>query len=510
MARVALLIGTEEYGSAFKKLETVPRNVQALVDVLSNSTMGGFDQVLPMVNPTHGEMAEHIETWLKQRDKDDFVLLYITGHGVKDTQRRLYFAATTTRKEQDELVTSTAVAAEAVHDWLRFCKAKQQVVILDCCFSGAFGNLLTQDDGAVNLEEELSAEGRVVLTSSSSMEYSFQQREGDLSVYTHYLVDGIRTGAADLNEDGAICVDDVHRYTSRKVQEESPAMTPKIIVVKDAGYRLRIAAAPLKDPRVKYRREVERIVQEDGGEIDVFFSRPLLEKWQQKLDLTSDETQEIENQALEPFRQYQSKVCQYEEIFEQAAKINYPFDERQQSRLKQIQEILRILDRDIVVINNRVLELLAKEKQPSILSQDTQKFEEKSDAVVFEDLASEVAIDYSRLKSLLQSQDWNNADHETLQLMLRTSNRVSNKELDSSSLYRFPDIDLQTIDKLWIKHSNGKFGFSIQREIWRSCGSPGNAEGDGSLGLGNSKWKAFGECVGWKKGGEWLAHSKLK
>ena len=84
----------------------------------------------------------------------------------------------------------------------------------------------------------------MVLTSSSSINYSFEQRDQALSLYTHYLVDGIRTGTADVNSDSAITVQDLHHYASLKVQEESPAMPPKIIVLKDEGYQIRIANAP--------------------------------------------------------------------------------------------------------------------------------------------------------------------------------------------------------------------------------------------------------------------------
>ncbi len=85
---------------------------------------------------------------------------------------------------------------------------------MDCCFSGAFGDLVTKDDGDVDLGSLLGAEGGVVLTSSRSLENSFEQKGSDLSIYTRYLVEGIRTGAADRDGDGAVSVDELHQFAS--------------------------------------------------------------------------------------------------------------------------------------------------------------------------------------------------------------------------------------------------------------------------------------------------------
>jgi cupin superfamily acireductone dioxygenase involved in methionine salvage len=84
MARRALLIGTENYGKEFGRLEATPKNVLALADVLADPLMGGFETPETLIDPDHSKMAETIETWLRSHTRDDFVLLYIAGHGVMD------------------------------------------------------------------------------------------------------------------------------------------------------------------------------------------------------------------------------------------------------------------------------------------------------------------------------------------------------------------------------------------------------------------------------------------
>jgi uncharacterized caspase-like protein len=188
-------------------------------------------------------MQYEIETLFDGRTKDDLVLLFFSGHGIKDDAGRLYFASRITRKNaKGDLIRSTAVPTSFVHDVMNNSRAKRQAVILDCCFSGAFDpSLQAKDDGSFDLQEQLGAEGRVVLASSSSTQYSFEQKGADISIYTHYLVEGIETGAADLNKTGQVSILDLHEYVTRKVQEEISNVTPKIIVLRDKGFEIILA-----------------------------------------------------------------------------------------------------------------------------------------------------------------------------------------------------------------------------------------------------------------------------
>lgn len=81
-------------------------------------------------------------------------------------------------------------------------------------------------------------------------------------------------------------------------------------------------------------------------------------------------------------------------------------------------------------------------------------------------------IDYLPLQQLLVKQDFQAADHLTLVKLceLAGSQAVARGWLYFTEVEKFPPIDLQTIDNLWLMHSEGKFGFSVQRTIWLSVG----------------------------------------
>ena len=243
MTKVALLIGVSEYEPGLNPLPAAVKDIEALQRVLQDPEMGGFDEVKTLANPEPHTMQLEIETLFDGRAKDDLVLLFFSGHGIKDDAGKLYFATRITRKNaKGDLIRATAVPTSFVHEIMNNSRAKRQAIILDCCFSGAFDPALqAKDDGSFDLRGQLGAEGRVVLASSSSTQYSFEQKGADVSIYTQYLVEGIETGAADRNQTGQVSILDLHEYVTNKVQEEIANVTPKIIVLRDKGFEIILA-----------------------------------------------------------------------------------------------------------------------------------------------------------------------------------------------------------------------------------------------------------------------------
>ncbi|RUS92675.1 hypothetical protein DSM106972_098490 [Dulcicalothrix desertica PCC 7102] len=121
-----------------------------------------------------------------------------------------------------------------------------------------------------------------------------------------------------------------------------------------------------------------------------------------------------------------------------------------------------------------------------------------------DDLNSEKGLNYTNLQKLLAAGNWFEADKETEQVMLQAvglgeSNSISYKRLSS-----FPCTDLLTIDNLWKKYSNGRFGFSVQKEIYL------NAGGKPDSNYYVEAWKNFGDSTGWRVKGEWIKYGSLE
>ncbi|MBD2342357.1 caspase family protein [Calothrix sp. FACHB-156] len=353
MAKLALLIEVSQYQPGLTPLPAAENDVLAIQRILQHPEIGNFSDIQILHNPDPLEMQEAIETLFSGRAKDDLVLLFFSGHGVKDDAGRLYFATRLTRKdERGALRKSTAVAASFIHDIMSNSRSKRQVVILDCCFSGAFAEgLLAKDDGAVDIKTQLGGEGRVILTSSTSTQYSFEQQGSELSIYTRYLVEGIETGMADRDGDGVISVDELHEYAKNKVQAAAPAMKPEIYAVKE-GYTIILAQAPVGDAKLRYRKEVEAYASQ--GEIS-FIGRKVLDAFGESLGLHPEEISAIETEVLQPYREYKKKLQQYEQVLVEVVQQEPILSENTRSELKKLQQILGLGDEDIAPIAARII-----------------------------------------------------------------------------------------------------------------------------------------------------------
>lgn len=113
----------------------------------------------------------------------------------------------------------------------------------------------------------------------------------------------------------------------------------------------------------------------------------------------------------------------------------------------------------------------------------------------FEKTTSEVETSrYATLEQLLQTQQWREADQETYRLMITTVGKEDGQYLNSDDLKTFPCDDLQMLDRLWVKYSDGKWGFSVQQRIWEECGSPTDYD---------EFKRTFCDRIGWTNNGNW-------
>jgi len=102
-------------------------------------------------------------------------------------------------------------------------------------------------------------------------------------------------------------------------------------------------------------------------------------------------------------------------------------------------------------------------------------------------LRSSTGVSYYKLQNLLVQGEWKNADIETKNLMFsifKINGLLYNRYLSYEECQSFPDEDLKIINDLWVNHSNGRYGFSIQKQIWNNC---------------NGNIDNFYNKVGWKR-----------
>jgi hypothetical protein len=221
--RAALIVATWEYEDGrFGELRSPSHDADRLAQLLGDVELGGFD-VEVLRNQGVLKVKRRIETFLRERARNDLTLLYFSGHGVLDERNRYFIAAVDT--DMDALA-STGIDRDFVNARIEDCRSRRVLLLLDTCHSGAFG----KDAGfkAATAPPRVGAgfggEGRVVISASGPLEYAFEsdQGSGDPSVFTAALVRGLETGEADRDRNDMVTVDELYDYLCTEVSGQQP------------------------------------------------------------------------------------------------------------------------------------------------------------------------------------------------------------------------------------------------------------------------------------------------
>ncbi|NEQ26286.1 MAG: GUN4 domain-containing protein [Microcoleus sp. SIO2G3] len=228
-----------------------------------------------------------------------------------------------------------------------------------------------------------------------------------------------------------------------------------------------------------------------------FVAREILQQKQKEIGITDGLAAEIESQVLEPYRKRLKNLEVYREAFKKAVEYLYPLAQKTRDELKDLQDVFGLRDEDVEPIQEQITADKEAEYQQQQEAQRRQQEQAKAEQqqeverrrqqqpltpkipskppAETDDLSSERGVDYTKLRDLLASGQWKEADQETLAVMLKAAGREG--YLDAESIEKFPCTDLRTIDRLWVKYSDGRFGFSVQKRIWESVGGqPGESD----------------------------------
>jgi len=229
--RFALIVANYDFKDPDIGSLAAPQNdAEAFYNVLSDPKIGGF-KAEKLINRDSTTIRKAVMSFFgRDRKKEDTLLFYYTGHGMKGDDGKFYFVASDTERK---FLPATAISAGYVKERMEDSFSKRQVLILDCCYGGSFmRDWDRKADRSVCARDLFGGEGRVILTASDSMQYAFEgdKREGESvrSIYTAKLVEGLRTGEADSDGDGVVTHNDLQNYMYNIVREITPSMTPQI------------------------------------------------------------------------------------------------------------------------------------------------------------------------------------------------------------------------------------------------------------------------------------------
>jgi len=183
----------------------------ALVD--QSSGVFRSENVEVLFEGSRQDMAVAAERFFAEGAPDDVLLFYYSGHGRRPSSELLLCCRDTVTSRP----MATGLMSDVLNKMIERSSARAVIVILDCCYSGAF-------KGGTAIEKDLAGKGRFVLAAASAYEEAKDaDKAGAASPFTEALVAGLMRESGDADSDGKVTLEDLYGYLEETIKPPHPA-----------------------------------------------------------------------------------------------------------------------------------------------------------------------------------------------------------------------------------------------------------------------------------------------
>ena len=377
-----------------------------------------------------------------------------------------------------EDIENTAISISYLTECLRNCGSDNIILILDACRQ----QHKKSGEGIGRHTQKIARQtGVISILSCSPDEYSYEIDALQKGVFTHALLEGLGT------QGQCATVERLNQYLSFRVPElvhhfQLARQTPHTIAEPVTKSHL------ISAPKYATKHDISKL-QIDAVQAEVNQNLELAEQLWIRVNAAASSPDIDAVKAIERIAQLRVEACATQKhLTPQISSLNgSPLYE----------------NRNYVLHSNldgrSFNQSLGLGRIPTVKHQQSSTLAIPNIAI--DELSSERGIDYKPLRDLLAAGKWKQADRETLAVMLKGAGREKEGWLNIESINQFPETDLCTIDQLWLKFSNGRFGFSVQKQIWESVDGQPDADYD--------TWCKFCDRIGWRVNQNWLFYSDL-
>ena len=237
--RWAVVVGVGHYESPeIPRLRYTVPDAEAIYQVLVGPAGFEKEHVFLLTDkterkPTLKNIKWALGTFLaRSAQKDDTVVIFFAGHGAPEVDQQgverdgLAKYLIPSDADPDDLY-SSALPMDELQTIFGRIEADRVIVFLDACYSGAAGGrtFASKSVRALNvddlfLERLTRSKGRAIITASRPAEVSLEMAEFGHGLFTYYLLQGLN-GAADLNRDGIVSLQELYEYVEQQVTQKS-------------------------------------------------------------------------------------------------------------------------------------------------------------------------------------------------------------------------------------------------------------------------------------------------
>lgn len=218
----AVLVGIEQYQQKLPKADFAAHDAEVMGQYLTRTLGYAEENVVVLLNDraTKTGVEKYIEGWLPGRvEKDDSVFIYFSGHGAPNPKTGKAFLVP--YDGDPAFVEQTGYPLDRLYERLAALPAKEVVVMLDSCFSGAGGRSVIAKGMrpmVLSVENPVLAKGKVVvLAASSGSQVSSTYEQKSHGLLTYFFLKGLG-GEADQNQDGRVELAEVFEYLKPQVE----------------------------------------------------------------------------------------------------------------------------------------------------------------------------------------------------------------------------------------------------------------------------------------------------
>lgn len=181
----------------------------------------------------------------------DTLLFYYSSHGIPDTDGDVYLASSDINPRQPF---RKGFSFSRLTDMMNRSISTRMVAMLDCCYSGAAKLSKGSENDAAKrgttaienksklLEQE---EGKCILAASQAAQEAYGKRTEDHSIFTYYLLDGLKENEKSVDIYGDITVDTLGIYVYDSIMNsEQKKLNQKPVRKVEAGGKIVLAHYP--------------------------------------------------------------------------------------------------------------------------------------------------------------------------------------------------------------------------------------------------------------------------
>ncbi len=218
----AIVIGIETYRQKLPKADFANHDAQVMTNYLTKTMGFPEENVVTLINDRalKSDFEKYFEKWLPNNvEKDGTVFVYYSGHGSPNPKTGDAFLVP--YDGDPSFINETGYSLKRLYEALEKLQAKEIVVALDSCFSGAGGRSVLAKGArplVISLEGPFVGSRKMtVFSAASGDQVSSTYDEKGHGLFTYFMLDGLK-GKADADGDGKIDSTELFEYVRPRVE----------------------------------------------------------------------------------------------------------------------------------------------------------------------------------------------------------------------------------------------------------------------------------------------------